>query len=266
LVARYNFLFRSTKGLILVAIGLISIVTVIWGMLSGPLADLGIRDFVVRLTGMVLKPEEREGRLVMLYHAIAMAIVAIETYIITAIVKMKEHQRANINATITVGYLAAMVGGLGFGYCGHNWILHGIFIAGQSLIFFAGILLAATLNPWKKEDRATDPEYAAWKGIDLERAAFFTMAVAMLGSVLFGAIPGAYSGNGFEVFLAEDVVREVHKDALQLSVIGHLHIMLTLIAVALALIVGRWLDFKGRLHKLEMPLMILGTGVITLGV
>jgi len=266
LVARYNFLFRSTKGLILVAIGLILIVTVIWGMLSGPLADLGIRDFVVRLTGMVLKPEEREGRLVMLYHAIAMAIVAIETYIITAIVIMKEHQRANINATITVGYLAAMVGGLGFGYFGHNWILHGIFIAGQSLIFFAGILLAATLNPWNKEDRATDPECAAWKGIDLERAAFFTMAVATLGSVFFGAIPGAYSGNGFEVFLAEDVVREVHKDALQLSVIGHLHIMLTLIAVALALIVGRWLDFKGRLHKLAMPLMILGTGVITLGV
>ena len=61
-------------------------------------------------------------------------------------------------------------------------------------------------------------------------------------------------------------MREVHKDALQLSVIGHLHIMLTLIAVALTLIVGRWLDFKGRPHKLAMPLMILGTGVITLGV
>jgi len=103
LVTRYNFLFRSTKGLILVAIALISVVTVIWGMLSGPMVDFGIRDFVVRLAGMVLKPEEREGRIVMPYHAIAMAIGAIETYIITAIVKMKGHPRANINATNTVG-------------------------------------------------------------------------------------------------------------------------------------------------------------------
>ncbi len=263
---RYDFLFRSTKGLILVAIALVALVTAIWGMISGPMADLGVRDVVVRLTGMILKPAEREGRIVMLYHAIAMAIVAIETYIITALVKMKAHQRANINATITVGYIAAMFGGLGFAYFGHNWILHGIFIAGQSLIFFAGILLAAALNPWNQDYRATRSEYAAWRGIDLERAAFFTMAVATLGSALFGAIPGAYSGNGFNIFLAEDVVRQVHKDTLQLAVIGHLHIMLTLIAVALALIVGRWLDFKGRLHKIAIPLMIAGTIVITLGV
>jgi len=266
LIERYNFLFRSTKGLVLVAMALIALTTAIWGMLSGPMADLGIRDVVVRLTGMLLKPEEREGRIIMLYHAIAMAIVAIEVYIITTLVPMKATQRTNINATITVGYLAAMVGGLGFGYFGHHWILHGIFIAGQSLIFFAGMLLAAALNPWRAEYRVTHREYASWRGIDLERAAFFTMAIATLGSALFGAIPGAYFGNGFEVFLAEDVVREVHKDTGQLAVIGHLHIMLTLIAVALALIVGRWFDFKGRLHKFAMPLMIAGTIVITVGV
>lgn len=266
LTARYNFLFRSTKGLVLVAMALIALVTALFGMLSGPMADLGIRDVVARLTGMILKSEEREGRIVMLYHSIAMAIVAIEVYLINALLKLKAHQRANINATITFGYLAALIGGLGFGYFGHNWILHSVFIAGQALIFFAGILFAAALNPWRKEYRATNPEYAAWKGIDLERAAFFTMAVATLGSALFGAIPGAYSGNGFNIFLAEDVVREVHKDALQLAVIGHLHIMLTLIAVALALIVGRWLDFKGTLHKIAMPMMIFGTAVITLGV
>lgn len=266
LIDRYNFLFRSTKGLILVAMAAIGLVTAFFGMLSGPMAELGIRDVWVRTFGIALHPIEREGRIVMLYHSIAMAVVAIETYIITKIVPMADHRRTNINATITVGYLAAMIGGLVFAYFGHNWIFHGIFIAGQSLIYFAGILLAIALNPWSKNYPARGAEYASWRGIDLERAAFFTMAVATLGSALFGAIPGSFSGNGFETFLAEDVVREVHKDALQLAVIGHLHIMLTLIAVALALIVGRWLDFKGRLHKLAMPLMILGTLVITLGV
>jgi hypothetical protein len=42
--------------------------------------------------------------------------------------------------------------------------------------------------------------------------------------------------------------------------------MLTLIAVALLLIIGRWLGFKGKLHKLAMPLVIAGTIVITIGV
>jgi hypothetical protein len=42
--------------------------------------------------------------------------------------------------------------------------------------------------------------------------------------------------------------------------------MLTLIAIALALIVGRWVDFKGILHKIAMPLMIVGTIIVSLGV
>lgn len=57
--ARFNYLFRSTKGLILVAIALISIVTAAWGMLSGPLKEWGISDAAVRLYGMRLVEAER---------------------------------------------------------------------------------------------------------------------------------------------------------------------------------------------------------------
>ena len=53
---------------------------------------------------------------------------------------------------------------------------------------------------------------------------------------------------------------------MEYSVIGHLHIMLALIAVMITLIIGRWLDFKGILHKIAMPLMILGTIILSLGV
>jgi MFS family permease len=203
----------------------------------------------------------------MLYHSIAMAVVAIETYMITAALPMKKEEQTRINGAVTVGYLFALVGGMIFAYFGRNWIFHGLFLFGQSLIFFAGLMLAAALCPWRAAYRARGPEYAQTKrGMDLERAAFFVMAIAMLGSALFGAAAGAYFGNGFEAFLAEDVVRQPHKDTLQLAVIGHLHIMLTLIAVAAALLVGRWLDFKGGLHRLAMPLMMVGTVVITLGV
>jgi len=264
---RFTYLFQSTKGLILVAIALISLVTAIFGTLSGPMAEWGIRDVTIRVLSMRLVEAEREGRIILLYHTIAMAVVAIEVYIITAILPMKEYERTTINSTITFGYMISLVFGLTFGYFGHNFVFHGLFIFGQSLVFFAGLLLAAALWPWKKEYRVTDTAYAHTPGgVDLERMAFFVMAVATLGSALFGAVTGSYWGNGHETFLAEDLIREPVKSALQLAIIGHLHIMLTLIAIALALIVGRWFDFKGIWHKLSMPLMILGTGVVTLGV
>lgn len=263
---RIRYLFQSTRGLILLAIAMISIVTAVWGMLSGPMMEWGVGDVVVRLTGMELVPAEREGRIIMLYHSIALAVIAIETYMITDLVPMKGHQRVTINATITAGYLATMIFGLWFGYFGHNFVFHGLFLFGQSLTFFAGVLLAAALWPWKDEYRVTDPAYAQTPaGIDLERVAFFTMAVATLGSALFGAVTGSYWGNGHETFLAEDLIREPHKTYLQKSIIGHLHIMLTLIGVAITLIVGRWQDFKGRLHKFAMPSMIVGTIIISLG-
>ena len=264
---RYQYLFHSTRGLALVAIALIALETVFFGMLSGPMAELGIRDVWVRLTGMQLHPMEREARIIMLYHTIAMAVVAIEVYFITGLLKMEDRQRANINATITVGYITAMIFGMWFAYFGRNFIMHGLFIFGQSLVFFAGVMLAVALWPWKEAYRLPkDAPYAKLGSIDLERMAFFVMTVATLGSAIYGAVAGANFGNGFELFLAEDAIREVEKTKLELAVIGHLHIMLTLIAVAIMLVVARWVDMKGRLHTWFAWLTIIGTLIITAGV
>lgn len=266
LVDRFNFLFRSTKGLILVAIALIALVTAFMGTLSGPMREWGVTGFVTEHFGLRLVEAEREGRIILLYHTIAIAVVAIETYMITDLLPMKPHEQSQINATITFGYLLTLGFGLWFGYFGHDFVFHGLYLFGLSLTFFAGLLLAAALWPWRKAFRVDDPQRAYWGSVDLERVAFFVMAVATLGSALFGAVTGSYWGNGHETFLAEDILREPEKTGLQLAIIGHLHIMLTLIAVALALIVGRWLEFKGPLHKISMPLFIVGTVVITLGV
>lgn len=265
---RRDYIFRSTKGLIALAIALIALITAVWGTLSGPMAEWGVRDITIRLLGMNIQPAQREGRIIMLYHVIAMAVVAIETYMITSTVTMSKEEQRNINGMITIGYILAMFFGLGFAYFGHNYAFHGLFIVGQSLIFYAGCLLAKALWPWKKgaylEKGST---YArSFKGLDLERVAFFTMTVATLGSACFGAVTGSFWGNGHQTFLAEDLIRIPHKNGLQLSIIGHLHIMLSLVAIAITLLVGRWLDFKGALHKIAMPLMIIGSITLTLGV
>ena len=263
---RFNYLFNSTKGLILTAITLIGITTAVWGMLSGPMAELGIRDWLVKTLGMDLLQVEREGRIVILYHSIAMAVVAIETYMLTSLLRMRPFFKTAINLLITVGYLLTLIFGLGFAYFGHNWAFHGLYITGLSLIFFAGVLVCAALWPWSKEYQVADKTYAHLGSVDLERIAFFATAVTTVLSALFGAVPGAYFGNGFEVFLAENIIRYPEKSVMEYSVIGHLHIMLALIAIMLTLIIGRWLNFKGLWHKIAMPLMILGTIVLNLGV
>jgi hypothetical protein len=102
--------------------------------------------------------------------------------------------------------------------------------------------------------------------VDLERVAFFATAVTTVLSSLFGALPGSYYGHGFQTFLAENIIRYPEKTVMEYSVIGHLHIMLALIGIMITLIIGRWLNFKGILHKIAMPLMILGTIVLNLGV
>ena len=264
---RFNYLFGSTKGLILVAIAMIAIVAAVWGMLSGPMAELGVREVVVKLLGMDMVQAEREGRIIILYHSIAMAVIAIETYMVTGLLKMKAGYKLAIRALITVGYMVTMIFGLLFAYFGHFWAFHGLYIAGLTLIFSAGVLMIIALWPWNKEYYQPDKDYARTRrGLDLERLAFFATAVTTVLSALFGAVPGSFFGNGFEVFLAENIIRLPHKTTMEYSVIGHLHIMLALIAIMLTLIIGRWLNFKGILHKFAMPLMILGTIVLNLGV
>ncbi len=264
---RFNYLFNSTKGLILVAISMVAIVTAVWGMLSGPMAEMGVREIVVKTLGMDIVQAEREGRIIILYHSIAMAIVGIETYMVTGLLKMKAFFKTAINAIITVGYILTMIFGMGFAYFGHNWAFHGVYIFGLSLIFFAGVLLILALWPWNPEYYIADKTYASTKkGVDLERVAFFATAVTTVISALFGAIPGSFYGNGFETFLAENIIRLPEKTTMEYSIIGHLHIMLALIGIMITLIIGRWLNFKGILHKFAMPLMILGTIVLNLGV
>ena len=130
-------------------------------MLSGPKVEWGVKENTVNLLGIQLVAADREGRIIMLYHTIAMTVVTIEVYFITEILPMKRHEQTIINGTITVGYLTAAIFGLLFAYWGHNFIYHGLFLLGQSLGFFAGMLLAVALWPWKKEYRlAADSPFA----------------------------------------------------------------------------------------------------------
>jgi hypothetical protein len=45
---------------------MIALTTAIWGMLSGPMAEMGVRDVVIKLFKMDMVQAEREGRIIIL--------------------------------------------------------------------------------------------------------------------------------------------------------------------------------------------------------
>jgi hypothetical protein len=209
-----------------------------------------------------LPEAERVGRIVMVYHALAIPFVAAITYMILDLVPTTEELARAVRRAITPGYILVSIGGLVFAYLGRSWLFHGLFLLGQSLVFYAGVLLAVGL--WPGRHRNTDPAYAHLGSISLERVAFFVVAVATLVTALIGAGVGSFFGNGFEAVLAEDIVRQEHNLG-EKAVISHLHIMLALVDVAILLVVVRHMNLKGPLHKVAMPLTIIGTLVMAVG-
>jgi hypothetical protein len=262
-------LFGSLPGLLLLAVAWDALIVASLTPFSGPLRPLGLAD----LLGVNPGDAQRVGRIIMLYHSLAMPFVAALVYLILDQVPMgssredEQRIRRSIVVPITVGYMLASIGGMTFGYATaadgeRSWIAHGIYLVGLSLVFYAGVLLAIAL--WPSRKWATDPaHYSHLRGLPLERVAFFLVAVFALVSAAIGAAAGAFFGNGFVAFLAEDIVRQDPHTTFQLMIIAHLHIMLTLIDVLILLLVIRTYRVEGRVHKIAVPLTIVGTTIVT---
>lgn len=256
-------LFDSLPGLMLMAVTWDALIVASLSPFSGPLRPLGLAG----LLSIDLGDAQRVGRIVMLYHALAMPFIASLVYLILDQVPLGQGEeetriQRSITAPITAGYLLASIGGMTFAYGGRNWIAHGVYLVGLSLVFYAGVLLAIALWPGRRW--ATDrSRHAHLGGVPLERLAFFLAAVLTLISAAIGGSAGAFFGNGFEAFLAEDIVRQDPHTLFQLMIIAHLHIMLTLIDVTILLLVIRTFRVQGRVHQIAIPLTIVGTLIVT---
>jgi hypothetical protein len=257
-------LFGTLPGLVLLAVTWDALIVASLAPFSGPLQGLGLAD----LLGVDLSEPHRVGRIIMLYHSLAMPFVAALVYLVLDKMPMgaspeDEHRiRRSIVVPLTVGYMLTSIGGMTFGYGGRSWIAHGIYLLGLSLVFFAGILLAVAL--WPSRRWATNPaHFSHLGGIPLERVAFFLVAVFTLISAAIGGAAGAFFGNGFEAFLAEDIVRVDPHTTFELMIIAHLHIMMTLIDVMILLLIIRTYRVEGRVHKLAVPLTVIGTIIVT---
>ncbi len=256
--------FGSLPGLLLVVVAWDAFIIASLSMFSGPVRGLGLAD----LLGIDLSDANRVGRIIMLYHSLAIPFIAALVYLVLdrlpfgSSPEEERRIRRSITAPVTIGYMLTSIGGMTFAYAGRNWVMHGLFLIGLSLVFYAGALLTVAL--WPSRRWATDPaQESHLADVPLERVAFFLTALFTLISAAIGGAAGAFFGNGFVAFLAEDIVRHDVHTLFELMIIAHLHIMLTLIDVMILLLVIRTYRVRGLVHKIVVPLTILGTIVIS---
>jgi hypothetical protein len=256
-------LFCSLPGLLIVAVAWDTLIVASLAPFSGPLQTLGLAD----LLNLDLGDTHRVGRIIMLYHSLAMPFVAALVYLVLDQVPMgnpeeTKSRRTSIAVPVTAGYMLTSLGGMTFAYAGRNWIAHGVYLVGLSLVFYAGVVLAIAL--WPSRRWAGDPaRYAHLGSIPLERLTFFLVTLFTLVSAAIGASAGAFFGNGFVAVLAEDIVRVDPHTIFELMLIAHLHIMLTLVDVMILMLVIRTYRVEGRVQKLAVSLTIVGTIIVT---
>jgi len=261
--------FGSLPGLLVVVVAWDALLVASLAPFSGPLQPLGLAE----LLNLDLGDVHRVGRVIMLYHSLAIPFVAALVYLVLDLVPLgsphPEPGRAgfsrparSIVVPVTVGYMLTSIGGMTFAYGGRNWVWHGLYLVGLSLVFYAGVLLAVALWPSRRwaTDRARHLHLA---GIPLERLTLFIVALFVLVSAAIGGAAGAFFGNGFEAFLAEDIVRVDPHTTFELMIIAHLHIMLTLIDVTILLLVLRFYKVEGLAQKISVPLTLVGTIIVT---
>lgn len=104
-------LFDSLPGLMLMAVTWDALIVASLSPFSGPLRPLGLAG----LLSIDLGDAQRVGRIVMLYHALAMPFIASLVYLILDQVPLGQGEeetriQRSITAPITAGYLLASIG------------------------------------------------------------------------------------------------------------------------------------------------------------
>ncbi|MBC7227626.1 MAG: hypothetical protein H5T61_10395, partial [Thermoflexales bacterium] len=133
----------TTEVLLWAVVGWEALLVVLLSPLSatGPLAGLGLAD------RLGLDEAGRVGRIVMLYHSLAVPFVAALVYLMLDALPFEAWVPRRVRPAITAGYLLTSIGGLSFAYLRAGPIAHGVFLVGLSLTFYAGVVLWWGLRP-----------------------------------------------------------------------------------------------------------------------
>lgn len=235
-----------------------------FGLLSGPLAEAGVKSILASHLSIAPTEEDFAARAIMAYHIAAVVVMAGTLYLAVKYVEHDERLEKPVLGLATAGWIISVVSGLAFAYFGRSPLAHGVWLVGLSLMFAAAVLFTYALSPVRIN----------WREKTLEKAAAFITAVTLLGGVIMGAVYAAHLGFAEDVkiyIIEEHSTREYRGLAptstpLQLLVSAHAHAAVALWAAAVMFIGLKWArlwEWKPRLYRWALAFQIIGV-VITL--
>ncbi len=265
-----QFLFKTYHGHTVLMMFLILGIVMFLGSFSEPMRAVVGRP----LLPITLDEKERAGRIIILYHSLAIPFLAGVVFLVMNYYDIRERLEPLIRWPLLIGAIMTPITGMLFSYIFNTfmldefefrWVFHGLFLVSLSLVFFSGVLFLIGIFPTKtfpkRETHQTSPYYA-W--INLEYLNMAIVTICLLISAIIGAIVGSFFGNGFEAILSEDIVRKDH-NILERMVISHLHIMVALLAAAVMLLVFRYTKPKGKWYRIALYLAIPGIIIMSIG-
>ncbi len=235
-----------------------------FGLLSGPLAEAGVKSLLANYLSIAPTEEDFAARAIMAYHVAAVIVMAGTLYLAIKYVEHDERLEKPVLGLATAGWIISVLSGLSFAYFGRSPLAHGMWLVGLSLMFAAAALFTYALSPVR----------ISWREGTLEKATAFITAVTLLGGVVMGAIYAAHLGfaEGVKIYIIEEhSTREYRGLAptstpLQLVISAHAHAAVALWAAAVMFIGLKWSriwEWKPRLYKWALALQIIGV-IITL--
>ncbi len=244
--------FESPSKTLSLLVLLIFLMTSFYSLLSGPNEKIfGIKE------KLPIDNVSREGRVILVYHSLAVPFTSLITIFLLATLSVPEGQRRSIVHSLVSGSFVTSLSALIFGYLNGGMIFHGLYVFGLSVVFYGGLNFLIALVRLKVDTKNKPYIYRP------EKVALIILTIAILISAVYGAVVGSFFGTKFKAVLAEDIIRKEHS-ILDRFLISHLHIMLALLAASIMLLVPRYFRHEKLPVSLFYYLMIAGITVVSL--
>jgi len=241
-------------------------VIVFLSLLSGPIAELGFKDFLFKIFSVKATGEDFAARVIMVYHVAAAIVMAGTLYLAVKYVDHDEKLRKPLLNLVTAGWIITVLSALVFAYFWRSPLVHGVYLLGLSLMFTGAVLFTYAMSPVR----------ISWKEKTLEKVAAFTTAVALLGGVLMGAMYASHLGFSKEahIYIIEEYSTREYRGLvspqtpLQLLVTAHAHAAVAIWSTAIMFIGLKWSrlsEWKPRLYRWALIFQIFGVAVMFFG-
>ncbi|MEM3783094.1 MAG: hypothetical protein QXX32_06105, partial [Thermofilum sp.] len=103
-------------------------VIVFLSLLSGPIAELGFKDFLFKIFSVKATEEDFAARVIMVYHVAAAIVMAGTLYLAVKYVDHDEKLRKPLLNLVTAGWIITVLSALVFAYFWRSPLVHGVYL------------------------------------------------------------------------------------------------------------------------------------------